>query len=199
MGRTSDARERLIATAIELIRARSYEAVGVDALCNHAQVKKGSFYHFFPSKQDLMLAALDRYWDIMQERVFERAFLPGLPPLQRIEQAFRLVAQSQADTQRLKGQVTGCAIGNLASELSTQYPEIRQKLAGFFERMADYFQAALAEAAARGEWSGDPPATAQSLVAFLYGSLMLAKTGNDAAMLERLFLQVRVMVHGAAA
>ena len=54
MGRTSDARERLIATAIELIRARSYESVGVDALCNHAQVKKGSFYHFFPSKQDLM-------------------------------------------------------------------------------------------------------------------------------------------------
>jgi TetR/AcrR family transcriptional repressor of nem operon len=199
MGRTSDARERLIATAIELIRARSYESVGVDALCNHAQVKKGSFYHFFPSKQDLMLAALDRYWDIMQERIFDRAFLPELPPLQRIEQVFRLVAQSQADTQRVKGQVTGCAIGNLAAELSTQCPEIREKLASFFERMALYFQGALREAAARGEWAGDPQVTAQSLVAFLYGSIMLAKTGNDAALLERLFLQVRVMVLGAAA
>lgn len=199
MGRTSDARERLIATAIELIRARSYESVGVDALCNHAQVKKGSFYHFFPSKQDLMLAALDRYWDTMQERVFERAFLPELAPLQRIEQAFQLVARAQADMQRLKGQVTGCAIGNLASELSTQSPAIREKLAGLFDRMAAYFQAALEEAAARGEWSGNPGVTAQALVAFLYGSIMLAKTGNDAALLERLFHQVRVMVHGAAA
>ncbi len=199
MGRTSDARERLIETAIELIRARSYESVGVDALCNHAQVKKGSFYHFFPSKRDLMLAALDRYWDLMQERIFDRAFLPDLSPLQRIEEVFRLVAQSQADTQRLKGQVTGCAIGNLATELSTQCPEIREKLATFFERMAHYFESALREAHGRGEWSGDPPVTAQSLVAFLYGAIMLAKTDNDAALLERLFHQVHVMVHGAAA
>ena len=62
MGRTSDARERLIASAIDLIGARSYRAVSVDDLCAHAGVNKGSFYHFFPAKRDLALAAIDLQW-----------------------------------------------------------------------------------------------------------------------------------------
>ena len=59
MGRTSDAKQKLIDSAIELIHSRSFADVGVNELCQHAGVKKGSFYHFFPSKQDLTLTALD--------------------------------------------------------------------------------------------------------------------------------------------
>jgi TetR/AcrR family transcriptional regulator, transcriptional repressor for nem operon len=53
MGRTSEARERLIGTAGDLWHRRSYTDVGVSEICETAGVQKGSFYHFFPSKQDL--------------------------------------------------------------------------------------------------------------------------------------------------
>ena len=55
MGRTSDARERLIESARELIYARGYNSVGVEEICQHAGVNKGSFYHFYASKRDLVL------------------------------------------------------------------------------------------------------------------------------------------------
>lgn len=201
MGRTSDAKERLISTAIELIRARSYESVGVDALCNHAGVKKGSFYHFFPSKQDLMLAALDQYWEKnTQEKVFQPAFETDVPPLDRIERAFRLAWEAQRDLQAAHGKVPGCAIGNLAAELSTQSPPIREKLENLFSRMGVYFEQALREARDSGEWTGNDPAmVAESLVAYLYGSIMLAKTANDAGVMKQLSGQVRLLVAGNAA
>ena len=69
MGRKSNAKERLINSAIELIGTRSYNSVGVQEICEHAGVKKGSFYHFFPSKSDLTVAALDAMWKYFQEHV----------------------------------------------------------------------------------------------------------------------------------
>jgi len=62
MGRVSDARERLIQATIELIWVEGYGAVTVDSICERANVKKGSFYHFFAAKEDLVLAALDAHW-----------------------------------------------------------------------------------------------------------------------------------------
>jgi AcrR family transcriptional regulator len=59
MGRPSDARQQLIGAAREVIYANSYEAVTVDELCAAAGVNKSSFYHFFSSKQELVLATLD--------------------------------------------------------------------------------------------------------------------------------------------
>lgn len=61
MGRTSDAKDRLIAAAMELMYARGYTAVGVQEICDRAGVNKGSFYHFFPSKQALVLAVIEAH------------------------------------------------------------------------------------------------------------------------------------------
>ena len=55
-----DTRDRLIDGAAVLLHTQAYRGVGVKALCEAAGVRKGSFYHFFASKEDLTLAALDR-------------------------------------------------------------------------------------------------------------------------------------------
>ena len=81
MGRKSDAKERLIQAAMDLFYTRSYADVGVQELCKAAGVKKGSFYHFFETKQDLVLAALDRWWEFAQETTWEQAFESDPPPL----------------------------------------------------------------------------------------------------------------------
>ena len=53
MPRTSDARDRIVSTAARLFLERSYHNVGVEELCAVADVRKGSFYHYFSSKGEL--------------------------------------------------------------------------------------------------------------------------------------------------
>ena len=60
MGRTSDAKDRLMTAALDLIWSESYGAVTIDDICQRAEVKKGSFYYFFESKSDLAVAAHSR-------------------------------------------------------------------------------------------------------------------------------------------
>ena len=85
MGRTSDARERLIEAAGDLWHRRSYTDVGVGEICAEAGVQKGSFYHFFPSKQDLALAVIDDRWEHGDRATDQRpddvrAAAAGAPP-----------------------------------------------------------------------------------------------------------------------
>ena len=82
MGRTSDARERLMEAVIELIWAGSYGSTSVDHICERAGVKKGSFYHFFESKTDLALAGLEHGWT-EHKRELDQIYSPVVPPLER--------------------------------------------------------------------------------------------------------------------
>ena len=54
MGRTSDAKVKLLSVAFDLIHENSYGAVGVEQICQRARVNKGSFYYFFKTKTDLV-------------------------------------------------------------------------------------------------------------------------------------------------
>src|SRR5438270_11411094 len=91
MGRPSDARQRLLNAARELIYANSYEAATVDELCAAAHVTKSSFYHFFSSKQDLLLVAMDCQWQWMQETVLRPGLANDLRPQERLLRFFDLM------------------------------------------------------------------------------------------------------------
>jgi len=188
MGRTSDAKERLINTAVGMLRAASYNSVSVDDLCQAAQVRKGSFYHFFPSKRDLALAAVDAWWNVISTELLEPCFRPDLPPRERIRRFFEAAATAQARTKATAGRVLGCTIGNLSMELSAQDEVMREKVQEAFSRFAGYFQAAIEDGMACGDVPPDAnaPELAQALLAYLYGAILLAKTGNDPEMIARL-------------
>ncbi|MDT5019250.1 MAG: TetR/AcrR family transcriptional regulator, transcriptional repressor for nem operon, partial [Mycobacterium sp.] len=81
MPRISDARERIVSTAARLFLERSYQAVGVDELCKAADVRKGSFYHYFPSKSELAKAVID-----LHAQAFERRLSgsPAATPAQKL-------------------------------------------------------------------------------------------------------------------
>ena len=82
MGRTSDARERLIGAMNELIWLGSYGSTSVDHICERAEVRKGSFYHYFPGKADLALAAIDEA-AIEIFATLDHIYSPTVPPLER--------------------------------------------------------------------------------------------------------------------
>ena len=71
MPRKSDAKERLMNAAMDLIWENSYGSTSVDAICEKAGAKKGSFYHFFESKSELAVTALEADWQRKKARMDE--------------------------------------------------------------------------------------------------------------------------------
>ncbi len=97
MSAQSDTRTRILEAARDLIYASSYADVGVQAICDRAGVKKGSFYHFFKSKQALTLAVIDHFFSDFRDSLIREAFDSDLPPPERFE---RLVALAIARHRR---------------------------------------------------------------------------------------------------
>jgi TetR/AcrR family transcriptional regulator, transcriptional repressor for nem operon len=182
MPRTSTARARLIDSAGRLFHANTYAGTNVDELCVAAGVRKGSFYYFFPSKRDLALAAIDESWARAQATILEPAFAPDVPPLERIVRFFRLAAERQSGAV-----VLGCPFGNLALEVSTRDQMIRDRVQAVFDGYCRYFEQALGEAAASGRIENhDAAGTARALLAYFQGAMLLAKTRNDAELIDQL-------------
>jgi TetR/AcrR family transcriptional repressor of nem operon len=151
--------------------------VSVDDLCSDAGVLKGSFYYFFPSKRDLALAAIDEQWEAARTTILEPAFAADIAPMARFRRFFRLAADRQRG-----GLVRGCPFGNLAAEMATTDPLIRERVDLIFDQYLGYFRQALLEDVAdsgsvRAE---DVSGTAQAILACFQGALLLAKTRNDA-------------------
>jgi TetR/AcrR family transcriptional repressor of nem operon len=184
MGRTSDARERLMEAANDLIWEYSYGAVTIDAICERAAVKKGSFYYFFNSKSELALAAIGAWWH-ERRMLIDEMFQPEAPPLERIRRYLDFVTQRQLGAYEKTGQVLGCPLFTLGSEISTQDERIRALLHGILETAAGYFEQAIREAQAAGEIEGDDAARrARLLWAFYEGTLTRARIENNPELLR---------------
>src|SRR5690606_29786742 len=118
MGRTSDAKKRLIDAMLELLQAGNYGGTSVDHICDRAGVKKGSFYHFFESKTALTVAAMDHGWSEHRKEL-DQTFSPVVPPIERILQCFRNFRREQGTLKERHGRVLGCPIHTLGAEMST--------------------------------------------------------------------------------
>ncbi len=186
MGRCSDAKGRLISTGARLFHERGYTAVGVAEICDEAGLKKGSFYHFFESKLDLVLQAIDCYAHAYDE-VMVRAEALGGSPRQQLEAVLRGLYEMMRARAEADGRMRGCPIGNLALELADRDESIREKIDGVFARWRGAFAAIVRRGIERGELVAvDPDKTAEILVAMVQGATLLAKTANDPEVVARL-------------
>ncbi len=182
-----DTREKIINSASALFYASSYSDVGVQAICNHAGVKKGSFYHFFSSKNDLVIAVLEMLQQQVVASMLQPAFEADIPPLERFERLAQCIHDYDSNIQQQLGHVMGCPFGNLAIELSAQNAEVRQSVSAFFDVMKAFFVEALEEAQETGDIGLiDIEASAESLVAFFEGIALLSKTRNDPTLVLKL-------------
>jgi len=184
MGRVSTARARLVQATIDLLWTESYGAVSVDAICERARVKKGSFYHFFKSKDELVIAALDAHWEARKPSLDE-LFATSRPPLERLRAYFDSVCERQIELGKKFGRPPGCFYCKLGIEVS-QGTEIGRKVQSIMASYVAYYESALVDAAAEGWPLVDVAAKARALFAFMEGVLTQARINGDYELMKNL-------------
>jgi TetR/AcrR family transcriptional repressor of nem operon len=184
MGRTSDAKERILAAATALLWQQSLGTVSVDAICEAAAVKKGSFYYFFASKDDLVIAALDAHWK-QRKPTLDALFAKSRPPLERLRGYFLAVIQRQRDLKKLYGRYVGCFYCAVGMDNSS--PVVRRRVQQIFGYYTRYYSEALTEARDQGLLHvPNIKRTAEALFAYMEGVLTQARIRNDARLISNL-------------
>jgi TetR/AcrR family transcriptional repressor of nem operon len=189
MPRVSDMKERLMDAAMDLMWRNSYGTTSVDAICEGAGAKKGSFYYFFKSKSELAAAALEADWN-KKKAEMDSIFSPTVPPLERFDRYFDFVHDRLADLKEKCGSILGCPFVSVGSEVSTQDQIVRETIDRIMDRKLNYFISAVRDAVAEKLIdSPDPVAKAKALFSCYQGTIAQARIQNDIELLRE-FKQV---------
>lgn len=175
--------------AMDLMWKNSYSAASVDAICEGAGAKKGSFYYFFKSKSELAAAALEADWN-RKKTEMDSIFSPTVPPLERFDRYFDFVYTRLAELQKKCGSILGCPYVSVGSEVSTQDQVVRETIDRIMDRKLQFFISAVRDAAAqRVIVAPDPEAKAKALFACYQGTIAQARIQSDLELLRE-FKQV---------
>jgi len=178
-------KKRLMEAAMDLMWQNGYGAASVDAICEQAGAKKGSFYYFFKSKSELAAAALEADWKKKQAEM-DSIFSATVPPLERLDRYFEFVYQSISKVrERCGGAILGCPYVSVGSEVSTQDEIVRKKIDEIMDRKLNYFVSAVRDAAGQGVLeTSDPVARARALFSSYQGTVAQARIQNDIELLR---------------
>lgn len=186
-GEARPTRERVLDAAMALFHAQGYSATGIAAILERAGVNPGSLFHFFPTKEDLVLALLERYLGLLHPMVVDPVFERVTDPIERvfgILDGYRrmLVATECA---------LGCPIGNLALELSDTHPKVRAKVAANFEQWKAAVKGCLDAARDRLPPKTDTARLATFVLTVMEGAVMQAKTERSLASFDQSITELR--------
>jgi TetR/AcrR family transcriptional repressor of nem operon len=170
---------RIMETAADLIWRSSYDSVGVGEICKKARVNKGSFYHFFPSKEALAVAALEEHWQRFQPTL-DQIFSPQKDPVQRLLDYCDYMLKLQTEKKDKYGFVSGCPYTTVGMEQCSQSPKIRKTAEQLLEKVKKYFISAVRDAAQEGLIeTADPKKKADELYTYYIGAATQARIYND--------------------
>ena len=182
-----DTRARIIQAAMELFWEKGYGSTSIADILGRSSVNSGSLYHYFPGKQDLLLAVLDAYRDGIGPMLLEPAWSGVEDPIERV---FALLARYR-DLIVMTDCLYGCPIGSLALEIHEPDPIVRERMSENFNAWTAAIRSCLDQAAARFREDADRQAMAEFTLTVMEGGVMQARTYRDVGFFDRAVAQLR--------
>jgi len=169
----SDAtRNRLLLAALQLFGLKGYNSTSIADILQAAEAHSGSLYHFFRTKQDLLLGVLELYRDGIEPMLLAPAWERVSDPIDRV---FALLASYRRALQ-MTDCTYGCPIGSLALELHEPDPPVRELLAINFHGWVRHVRACLDAAGNRLPPGTDTERLATFVLTTMEGGVMQSRT-----------------------
>jgi TetR/AcrR family transcriptional regulator, transcriptional repressor for nem operon len=178
-------RDHILCEAVELFRTRGYSATSISSLLDRADIHPGSLYHFFPSKHDLLIGALEHQIDRLKSEHFEREVWKDIDdPLQRIFALFECERGKLVE-----GNCYRCFLMAMAVELRAPDPRVASLLveawATWLDRVSDCVRGVPLRPGI------DPRAVAEFILIVLQGAMSAVLAAGDLAPFDRAREQMR--------
>jgi AcrR family transcriptional regulator len=182
-----ETRAKLIDTARDLFWRQGYGQTGVAQILKSAEVNSGSLYHFFPTKEDLLLAVLDWYTENLYPQVIQPVLDRVTDPIERVFGILDGYRKAILATNFM----FGCPIGNLALELAHTHPIARDKIKLNFGNWVTAVKRCLDETAGRLPESVDRQQLALFVLVTMEGAVMLARSYRNIEPFDAAVAQLR--------
>jgi len=137
-----DTRTELIQSGLINLTENGFASTGIDAIIKQIKVPKGSFYHYFDSKETFGIAVIESYSNYFAKKLDKYLLDQSIPPLQRLE-LFVKDAKTGMTKHRFK---RGCLVGNLGQEIDVLPSSYRELLIDIFVSWQDKLTLCLLEA-----------------------------------------------------
>ena len=177
----TDTKDRIVFAAMDLFARKGYGSTSVADILDEAGVNAGSLYHFFPGKQDVLLAVLSAYRQGMDEMLLKPAWEGVTDPIERV---FALLEHYRQYLVRTDC-AYGCPIGSIALELHEPDPPVRRLLAANFDGWASAIEKCFTEAGDRLPAKVDRRGLAIFALTTMEGGVMLSRTERTLTAFDR--------------
>lgn len=157
-------KSEIVAIAADLIHEYGYNNIGIKKILDEANIPKGSFYHYFQSKEDLALSVIEFHIGNTKNILgqLDRS-------IEGLHDFFNVFFERLEEMEYKKG----CPIGNLILELADLKESYREKLLEWFKFLEDEITDILEETELQTK--GNPRALASFIISSFEGAIMKAK------------------------
>lgn len=177
-----DTREALLCCGMEVLTEQGFAATGIDAVLKRVRVPKGSFYHYFDSKEAFVQEVLQRYAAYFARKLDRWLLDDQVPPLQRLS---NFVDDAKAGMAKHEFR-RGCLVGNLGQEITALPASFRQALEDVLLDWQDRLANCLVQAVNHGQL--EPDSDCDALAAYFWigweGAVLRAKLAQNAQPLD---------------
>lgn len=186
-------KKTLLETGSALMLCKGYHGTGIQQIVDAAGVPKGSFYNYFKSKEDFVIAAMEHS---SRDAIgaFERVLTEGgLPPDQRIITAFRRMIDAFV---KQKDYTRGCFVGNMCQEMADTNSSIAEKAEYLFRRYTSALARCLGEL--QGTGKSRQALDADKLAEFIFnsweGAMLRMKSSRNAQPLNAFIDTLKILL-----
>ncbi len=183
----ADTRDRIVRTAADLFHEQGFTATGIATVLKKARVKSGSLYHFFPSKEALLEAVLERHLDLLGPTLISPVEAALDDPIERVFGLLDVYRRNLGMT----GYTRGCPVGNLALEVADQAPNARLLMERYFAAWTGAVARWLDEAGERLPADVDREALSRHVLAVMEGGIVQARAQGGISAFDAAVTQLR--------
>ncbi|AYN96681.1 TetR/AcrR family transcriptional regulator [Pseudomonas sp. LTJR-52] len=190
---TSDVRQGILDVGQRIMAAKGYSAVGLNEILAAAGVPKGSFYHYFDSKDSFGEALLESYFQTYLEELDQILNQPGLTMAQRLMNYWEVWQESQSFMD-CQGKCLAVKLGVEVADLSEAMRSVLKRgTSGITDRLAQALETGVAEGSLKV--SNDPYVVAQSLYQLWVGASVMVKISRNTQPFEMALTTTRQILN----